>query len=181
MLLQRRSFFVLSGLALAAGGASILGACSSVVAPAPGPSTTQSPGPGPLTRAAILDAINGTRKANGKPPLRYSSQLETAARSQANLMASKDQLSHNLGVTLRERVRTAGYYGAVGENVAGGQRTLEQAIAGWLASPGHRSTLLSTKFVEFGLAAATVPAERNSRYRVYWAFIAGGPFEAWIE
>lgn len=181
MLLKRRSLLLFAGLSLATAAASLVGACTSVVPPAPGPATSQSPGPGQLTRAAILDAINGTRKANGRPPLRYSSQLEAAARSQANLMASKDQLSHNLGVTLRERVRTAGYYGAVGENVAGGQRTLEQAIAGWLASPGHRSTLLSTKFVEFGLAAATVSAERSSRYRVYWAFIAGGPFEAWME
>ena len=178
MLLQRRSFLVLAGLSIA-GGLTALGACTSIVPPAPAPGV--SPGPTQLSRAAIVDAINRTRKANGKPPLAYNSHLEAAARSQANLMANKDQLSHNLGVTLRERVRTAGYYGAVGENVAGGQRSLDQAIAGWLASPGHRSTLLSTKFVEFGLAAATVPPERNSRYRVYWAFIAGGPFEAWIE
>ena len=55
------------------------------------------------------------------------------------------------------------------------------SISGWLASPAHRETLLSTKFQEFGLAVATVPANRKSKYRVYWAFIAGGPFEAWYE
>jgi uncharacterized protein YkwD len=94
-------------------------------------------------------------------------------------MAARDTLSHNLGVTLRQRVTNAGYAGAVGENVAGGQSTPDQAISGWLASPAHRDTLLSTKFEEFGLAVATVPAEKNSKYGVYWAFIAGGPFEAW--
>jgi len=94
-------------------------------------------------------------------------------------MAQKDQLSHNLGVSLRQRVTDAGYDGAVGENVAGGHKTLEQAIEGWLAPPGHRSTLLSTRFVEFGLAVATVPPGRKSRYGTYWAFVAGGPFEAW--
>ena len=57
-----------------------------------------------MSQAAIVAAINGTRAKNGKPPLHYNSRLETAARSQANLMASKDQLSHNLGVTLRQRV-----------------------------------------------------------------------------
>ena len=119
------------------------------------------------------------RKANGRPPLAYNPKLEAAARSQANLMASKDQLSHDLGVTLRQRVTAAGYEGAVGENVAGGQRTLEQAIQGWLDSPRHRDTLLSDRFTEFGLAVASVDAGRRSRYGVYWAFIAGGDFAAW--
>ena len=94
-------------------------------------------------------------------------------------MASKDQLSHDLGVTLRQRVTAAGYDGAVGENVAGGQATLEAAIQGWLNSPKHKDTLLSTRFTEFGLAVAYVGGGRKSRYGVYWAFIAGGSFEAW--
>jgi uncharacterized protein YkwD len=155
----------------------LLAACSSIVPPAQGPGASVNPIQ--LSQGNIVAAINGTRAANGKPPLRYNINLESAARSQANLMAAKDKLSHDLGVTLRQRVTTAGYDGAVGENVAGGQSTLDQAISGWLASPAHRDTLLSGKFQEFGLAVATVPANRKSRYRTYWAFIAGGPFEAW--
>lgn len=166
MYLTRRSLLVL--------GSAFLAGCSAAIPPAPGAS-----GPKQLSHAAIMAAINETRKRNGKPPLRYNSHLEAAARSQANLMASKDKLSHNLGVTLRQRVTTAGYDGAVGENVAGGQQTLEQAIQGWLGSPGHRDTLLSTRFTEFGLAVARVPDGRQSQYGTYWAFIAGGPYEAW--
>jgi uncharacterized protein YkwD len=159
----------------------LLSACSSIVPPAPGPAGLSSASINPiqLSQGNIVAAINGTRAAAGKPPLRYNIKLESAARSQANLMAAKDTLSHDLGVTLRQRVTTAGYDGAVGENVAGGQSTLDQAISGWLASPAHRDTLLSGKFQEFGLAVATVPANRKSKYRTYWAFIAGGPFEAW--
>ena len=166
-LLPRRAFILL-------GAAGLLSACSST-GPMPG---TPTPPP-QLTTERILAAVNGVRKANGRPPLKYNHRLEEAARSQARLMASRDQLSHDLGVTLRQRVAAAGYDGAVGENVAGGHRTLEQAIQGWLESPSHRDTLLSTKFVEFGLAAAAVPDGRKSRYGVYWAFIAGGSFEAW--
>ena len=118
--------------------------------------------------------ING-----GHKPMTYNVALEAAARSQANLMASKDTLAHDLGVTLRERVSAAGYDGAVGENIAGGQQSLQQAIEGWLNSPGHRATLLSDKFVEFGLAVAHVAPGRKSRYGTYWCFIAGGPFSAW--
>lgn len=166
MSLSRRSLLIL--------GSAFLAGCSAAIPPPPG-----NTNPKLLTRTAIMAAINGTRQRNGVPPLRYNSSLEAAARSQANLMASKDQLSHDLGVTLRQRVSAAGYDGAVGENVAGGHKTLEQAIEGWLNSPGHRSTLLSTRFVEFGLAVASVPPGHKSRYGTYWAFIAGGPFEAW--
>lgn len=165
--LPRRAFIIL-------GAASLLAACSAQ-GPKPGVTTT----PAQLTTNTILAAINDVRKANGRAPLKYSQRLEKAARSQARLMASKDKLSHDLGVTLRERVRAAGYEGAVGENVAGGHRTLEQAIQGWLDSPSHRSTLLSPNFVEFGLAVASVPRGKKSRYGIYWAFIAGGSFEAW--
>lgn len=157
---------------LISGFASALSACTAVT-PTPQGNTS----PTQLTQAAILAAINGARRANGRPPWRYNAQLEAAARSQVRLMVAKDQLSHNLGTTLRQRVTAAGYVGAVGENLAGGQHTLQQAIDGWLASPGHRATLLSTRFVEFGLAAGTVPGK--SRYGTYWGMIAGGPFAAW--
>lgn len=170
MSLSRRSL-------LALGFVPLLAACSSTIAPMPGPGAGLTPPQ--LTRGAILSAINGARARNGRPPLRYNGQLEAAARVQANLMAAKDELSHNLGLSLHQRVVDSGFIGASGENVAGGQKTLEQAIAGWLNSRGHRDTLLSTKFEEFGLAVATVSPGRKSRYGIYWAFIAGGPYAAW--
>lgn len=172
MSLSRRSF-------LALGALPVLAACSSVVPPAPGGNASLAPPR--LTQGAIMAAINGVRARNGKPPLRYNYKLEAAARTQANLMASKDQLSHDLGQSLHTRVVNAGYDGASGENVAGGYRTLDQAIEGWLRSPGHRATLLSTKFEEFGLAVATVGGGRKSRYGTYWSFIAGGPRSAWLS
>lgn len=167
MSLSRRGFLLL-------GAAGLLSACSAV-GPAPGTVTT----PAQLSTASITAAINGVRRANGRPPLSYNPRLEAAARSQAQLMARRDQLSHDLGVTLRQRVTAAGYEGAVGENLAGGQKTLQQAIEGWLESSSHRDTLLSTRFTEFGLAAASVGDGRKSRHGTYWAMIAGGSFEAW--
>jgi uncharacterized protein YkwD len=164
-------------IVIVVGLASLLAGCSPG---GPGPSPGGAVSPAQLTRAAILDAINGVRKANGRAPLAWNGQLATAARSQAELMAQKDQMSHTMGGSLRARVTAAGYEGAVGENLAAGQKTLGQAIEGWLASPGHRSTLLSAKFTEFGLAAASVSADRRSRYGTYWTFIAGGPFAAWM-
>lgn len=162
MSLSRRAF-VLTGSAF------LLAGCSAAGVP------KGATGPGQLTVEAITAAINGTRKANNQTPFVYNQQLARAARTHASLMAARDQISHTLGGTLRERVTEAGYHGAVGENLAAGQKTLEAAIADWLTSPGHRSTLLSGKFQEFGLAAA-----RSGKGRIYWAMIAGGPSTAWF-
>jgi uncharacterized protein YkwD len=173
MSITRRAFIIL-------GAGASLSACASLGLGTNVPAGTTTPAQ--LNQDTILAAINEARRINGgHKSLTYNTALEAAARSQANLMASKDQLAHNLGVTLRERVSTAGYEGAVGENIAGGQQSLQQAIEGWLNSPGHRATLLSDKFVEFGLAEAHVGAGRKSRYGTYWCFIAGGPFSAWIN
>jgi uncharacterized protein YkwD len=161
--LTRRGFIVL-------GAATALSACATALPLTPAIGNT----PETLTDAQIMTAINAVRAANGAPAWSYSPGLEAAARSHAQLMASRNKLSHDLGITLRERVTAAGYLGAVGENLAGGHPTLESAIGGWMQSSGHRSTLLSPKFTEFGLAAA-----RASSGKLYWALIAGGSFDAW--
>ena len=163
--LKRRHFLVL-------GAAAALAACSTTVPVLPKPASS----PETLSDEEIVAVINATRRANGAPPWTYNTRLEDAARAQARLMASRDTLSHDLGTTLRERVTAAGYMGAVGENVAKGYATLPAAIEGWLGSSGHRSTLLSHRFTEFGLAAA-----RTGSGKVYWAMIAGGSFQAWMQ
>jgi uncharacterized protein YkwD len=160
----RRSFLILAS-------AATLSACASTIPVLPKGGSS----PETLTDDEILAAINAVRKANGAPAWSYNQRLEDAARAQARLMAQKDTLSHDLGVTLRQRVTSAGYLGAVGENVAKGYTNLQGAIEGWMNSSGHRSTLLNGKFVEFGLAVA-----RSSSGKLYWAMIAGGSFQAWI-
>lgn len=165
--ITRRSFIVLSSAAL-------VSSCTSYT-------FDTATRPGQLRTEVITAKINEVRRANGRKPIVYNRQLANAARSQAQLMATRDQLSHDLGVTLRERVTAAGYVGAVGENLAGGHKTLESAIEGWLGSSGHRNTLLSTKFTEFGLAVAHVGGGRKSRYGTYWALIMGGDYAAWQQ
>lgn len=161
MSLTRRTFLVL-------GTAAALSGCTAAMKP-PG-----STSPAQLSTATIMEKINGTRAQYGRKPLTYNAELARAARTHADLMASRNTLSHTLGGTLRERVTVAGYRGAVGENLGSGQATLESVIEGWLNSRGHRSTLLSPNFKEFGFAAA-----RSSSGKTYWAFIAGGEFSAW--
>ena len=172
MPLTRRAFIILgAGASLSACGT--LGVTTNV--------PIGSTSPQQLTQDAILSAVNEARRINGgHRPLTYNLQLQAAAQFQANLMAQKDSLAHDVGYTLRQRTDQQNYRGAVGENIAGGQTTLQQAIEGWLNSPGHRATLLSDKFVEFGLAYAHTPPGVKSKYGNYWCFIAGGPMSAWL-
>lgn len=165
--LTRRGFILVSA-------ATLVSACSTHT-------FETATGPVKLTSALMAEKINEVRKAHHIKPVTYNSQLAAAARSQANLMAKRDKLSHDLGVTLRERVNNAGYHGAVGENLAGGHKTLEAALNGWLESPGHRNTLLNNKFTEFGLAVARPSASKKSRYGIYWAMIMGGEFGPWLK
>jgi uncharacterized protein YkwD len=164
MPLTRRAALVMTGAAM------VLSACSTAGVSVPAGSTA----PGSLSPALVVAEINATRQRFGAGPLSYSSTLAAQARSQANLMAAKGVMSHSLGGSLHDRTVAAGYDGATGENLGEGQHTLEAVIGGWLNSPSHRSILLEKRFTEFGLAAAT-----SAKGRAYWAFIAGGPFEAW--
>ncbi len=162
-MLSRRNFTILlSGL--------LLSSCTTY-------SFTSSTKPNQLSTAIILQKINEARRANGRKPLTYNKKLAQAAQNQANIMAKSGILSHEIDGTLRERVTRVGYVGAVGENLSGGHKTLEEAIEGWLNSRAHRSTLLSDKFSEFGLAQAKAT---KGKYSTYWTFIAGGGFAAWL-
>lgn len=164
MALTRRSLLIATPALLLAG-------CTSV-------GTTTISGPLPPVIAAspaeMAAAINALRRSNGQAPLSFNDTLADAARRQARLMAERDQLSHNFGagLSLRERVTAVGFTGPVGENVAGGQRNLDQVLAGWMASGGHRSTLLSDRWSSFGMAM--VPGRAGSRYGAFWAAVFGG-------
>src|SRR5688572_21029683 len=112
MTVTRRAFLVLATAAALSG-------CSTAMGP-PGKTSTAQ-----LSTATIMEKINGTRAEYGRDPLTYNQQLARAAKTHANLMASRNSLSHTLGGSLRARVTVVGYEGAVGENLGAGQTTLE--------------------------------------------------------
>ncbi|MBU1175929.1 MAG: CAP domain-containing protein [Alphaproteobacteria bacterium] len=163
--MMRRRFVLAGGLAAAA-----LSACSSFV-------PQGATGPAATTRELFLKKINETRVANGVKPLHYDTRLEAAALRQAELMANTDSIAHELGESLRSRVSAAGYHEAVAENLAGGQTTLEDAIAGWLESPSHRRAMLHPYFTEVGFAVVSRP---ETRWKVFWATIYGGETEQFL-
>ena len=77
------------------------------------------------------------------------------------------------GSTPAVRVTRGGYkYRATGENIAAGQTTPEEAVAGWIKSPPHCENLMKADYTEMGVAYAI---NRNSEMGVYWAQTFGTP------
>ena len=102
------------------------------------------------------------------PALAWHCNLEQAARGHSTSMADNNFFSHTGldGSTPGERITASGYvWRSFGENIAAGYPTAQDAINGWLNSPGHCANLMNPGFTETGVASAENPA---SQYRIYW-------------
>ncbi|WP_299282478.1 CAP domain-containing protein [uncultured Tateyamaria sp.] len=104
---------------------------------------------------AVLAAVNAERAAKGRSALAYDAQLEAAAAAHAQDMARAGFFSHtgSDGSDISVRLQRVGYpfcFGA--ENIAAGQRSLNEVMAAWMGSPGHRKNILHRKAEEVGLA-----------------------------
>ncbi len=133
---------------------------------------------------ALVNAARAqARECGGKPypgvrPLRWNEVLERAALAHSRDMAAHDYFSHTArdGSTPAQRVARAGYrYRATGENIAAGQLTPAEAVAGWIRSPPHCANLMGAAYTEMGVAHA---AEAQSRMGVYWTQLFGAPAPA---
>lgn len=114
----------------------------------------------------------GLKRYPAVPPLTASPALQAAAASHAADMARRGVMDHtgSDGSTAAERATRAGYeWRTVGENVAMGQSTPEQAVAEWLDSVRHCGNIMSAEYTEMGVAVAS-----NAR-GVYWAQVFGTP------
>lgn len=94
------------------------------------------------------------------PPITWNDQLEDAARRHALDMSERSYFSHTSknGKSASDRIISAGYnykgyksY-AVGENIAQGQMSIAEVMAGWLKSEGHCRNLMNPSFKEVGVA-----------------------------
>jgi uncharacterized protein YkwD len=99
--------------------------------------------------------INDIRKDKRRKPVRYSIHLESVAAAHANEMARNGYFCHTgaNGSTVGGRTTAQGYkWCFVAENIARGQRSLEDVMAAWISSKGHYKNMIHKKAREFGLA-----------------------------
>ena len=156
----------------------LLSACTSVVPPAKPPGSPASITPIQLTQGSILAAINGTRAAAGKPPLRYNIKLENAARSQSNLMAPRIPCRTIWASPCASVSPMRGTRAPWARTWPGGnRRSNRRSRVGWRLRRTANPAVDQVPGVRPRRRHGA--GQRPSKYRTYWSFIAGGPFEAW--
>jgi uncharacterized protein YkwD len=104
----------------------------------------------------------GSQPFPGAPPLSLASALTRAASAHSRDMVVRDFFSHtgSDGSSPGDRARRAGYrWSMLGENIASGATTPQEAVAGWLASPEHCANIMTAGFLQMGVAFAVDPAD----------------------
>ena len=123
---------------------------------------------------AFLDLINDYRRSKGAGALTLNTNLGAAADYHSRDMARKNYFKHTLknGDTAEQNIRRFGYtnYVAVGENIAAGFETANDAMKAWKSSPEHDRNMRSDRFTEIGIGRAY---KKGSKYGWYWTTTFG--------
>jgi len=123
--------------------------------------------------AMAASMISGYRGNNGLSTVSVDPQLMKLALAQAQAMAARDKVDHDVLRDLRARLRSSGYDAKIAAgNIGAGYHTLAQAFSGWRDSPPHRKNMLLPGATHIGIATAYAP---NSKYKVFWALILAVP------
>ena len=117
----------------------------------------------------------GSRLWRAAPPLRFNALLALAAQHHARDMARNNYFAHEApdGSQASERATRAGYaWRKVGENIAAGQGSAQEAVASWLKSPRHCDNIMDPAYTDMGAAFALARAADQG---IYWAQVFGAP------
>ena len=126
-----------------------------------------------LDADAAASMISGYRKNNGLSDVALDPDLTRMAQAQAEAMAKRDKLEHNIKTPFVARLKASGYSAKqAAENIGAGYHTLAEAFSGWRDSPPHRANMLLKGATRMGIAAIYTP---TSKYKVYWALILAAP------
>jgi uncharacterized protein YkwD len=107
--------------------------------------------------ADLVASHNQLRSESKLPSLRVSKKLQAAAIEHARDMAEHKKMSHtgSDGSTPSSRILARGYrMRRTGENIAFGQKRVEDVMKRWMKSPPHKRNILGS-FSEIGAACAT--------------------------
>ena len=134
---------------------------------------------------AILEAVNiarasartcGTQRFPAARQVTWNGTLGDAALTHSRDMAEHRYFSHKGrdGLGAAERALRAGYrWLRIGENIAAGQNSPAEVVAGWLSSPGHCANIMQGGFTEMGAAYAINQSRTGER--IYWTQVFAAP------
>jgi uncharacterized protein YkwD len=122
-----------------------------------------------LDAGVAASMISQYRSNNGLGGVVVDPELTRLAETQAQAMAAKNKLDHDVKAPLAQRLNASGYPATVAvENVSAGYHTLAEAFSGWRDSPPHRANMLKSGVTKLGIAASYAP---NTKYQVFWTLI----------
>jgi uncharacterized protein YkwD len=122
----------------------------------------------PGWRKVMLARINAVRAAAGVPPLQPCPALRRSAQEYAMLMSTRNHFGHvgPDGSQPQERMQVQGYaWSASGENIAAGQRSIDEVMAAWEGSAGHYANIVNPAYRHVGLGHWS---SAGSLYGDYW-------------
>jgi Cysteine-rich secretory protein family len=128
-----------------------------------------------LGRTAAADPaqlISDFRLKHGEKRVTLDAALTRIAHDQAQAMAAKDQLDHDVLGQFNKRVSPAGA-GRAAENIAYGYDSFPKTLDHWINSSGHRKNLLLPGATRVGVAS--VKSAKTGR--MYWAMVIAGDYE----
>lgn len=129
-----------------------------------------------VNRARSKARACGAATHSAAAPLKWNCQLRQAAQAHSDDMATFNFFSHtgNDGSDAGSRVSAANYrWSAVRENLAGGQRNIEEVMAGLLESEGHCKNIMANNVEEFGFGYAE---NADTTHRRYWTQVFASPW-----
>jgi uncharacterized protein YkwD len=121
----------------------------------------------PTFEQEVARLVNVLRRDNGNlPPLKQQSQLDSAAETHSQNMATRNFLAHcdlDTGDSPWVRIADAGYsaYSNLAENIAAGSASPSAVVNQWAGSSGHLANMLSTTLRELGVGHALDPTDSN--------------------
>jgi uncharacterized protein YkwD len=131
----------------------------------------------PAAAARVLALINAVRTENGLSELAPNPALGASATWKSLHMGRFGYFGHEdpappVDRSPFERAVACGYGNSyIGEDIAAGQSSPDEAVRDWLASPRHRAIIESSAYSEAGVGVAQSPEGR-----LYWTLDVGrGP------
>lgn len=116
--------------------------------------------------------ISDFRLKHGEKRVTLDATLTRIAHDQAQAMAAKDQLDHDVLGRFNTRVSPAGA-GRAAENIAYGYESFPKTLDQWINSSGHRKNLLLPGATRVGVSS--VKSAKTGR--TYWAMVIAGDYE----
>lgn len=124
-----------------------------------------------VNAARAMPRSCGARPMKAARELAWNRSLAEAAEQHSVDMAARRFFDHINpdGQRVSQRVSAQGYkWRMVGENLAGGDTTVADVIAGWLGSPEHCQNMMSPAYAEVGVACVRQP---GSKWGNYWTMV----------